>query len=176
MIRHVIRQSIWVPRPREDVFPFFARAENLSQITPPELGFRIDSGVPATMARGAKIDYTISVYGIPMKWRTEITDWNPPFSFEDTQRRGPYAEWVHRHRFVEAFDGTTIEDRVVYSMRFGALGRLVHPFVARQLRRIFNYRAKVLAQLFGDQSSVPASPPLTVSSAAGTYAHAHRRR
>jgi ligand-binding SRPBCC domain-containing protein len=176
VIRHVIRQSLWIPRPREDVFSFFARAENLSRITPPELGFRILSGTPVNMARGAMIDYTISLYGIPMKWRTEITHWNPPYSFEDTQRRGPYGEWVHTHRFIEALDGTTIEDRVVYSMRFGAVGRLVHPVVARQLRRIFDYRTRILAQLFGDEASVAGKPPLTVSSAAGTYAHAHRRR
>lgn len=100
------------------------------------------------MKRGALIDYTIQLYGLPMTWRTEITDWNPPFSFEDTQLRGPYAKWVHTHSFFEESGGTTIIDRVVYALPFGPLGRIVHPLVARQLRRIFSYRESVLTTRF----------------------------
>lgn len=149
---YLIKRRVWVPYPITDVFPFFAAAENLERITPPELGFRIRSPLPIEMRPGALIDYTIKLYGIPMNWRTEITAWNPPHSFEDRQLRGPYAKWVHTHRFVEEAGGTTIEDQVVYALPFGPLGRIAHPIVARQLKRIFSYREEVLARVF------PAAP------------------
>ena len=145
---YVLEQSVWVRHPIPDVFPFFAAAENLERITPPELGFRIRTELPIEMKRGALIDYTIKLHGIPMKWRTEITAWDPPYSFEDTQLRGPYVKWVHTHSFVEERGGTRINDRVVYALPFGPLGRIVHPFVARQLARIFNFRTDALATRF----------------------------
>ena len=148
MKEHTIHQSVWVPKPVTAIFAFFAAAENLERITPPELGFRIRSDLPITMRSGTLIDYTIKLHGIPMKWRTEITDWNPPHSFEDVQLRGPYAKWVHTHTFVEDRGGTTIEDRVVYALPLGPLGAIVHPFVRRQLKRIFDYRERVLLREF----------------------------
>ena len=148
MKEYSISRRVWVPRSLAKVFPFFADAENLERLTPPELAFRIDSSLPVAMKAGALIDYTIGLHRIPMKWRTEITSWDPPHSFEDTQLSGPYRKWVHTHRFTENAGGTIIEDRVAYSLPFGFLGRIVHPLVARQLKRIFDYRETVLSKLF----------------------------
>ena len=148
---YLLTRRTWVRHPLNEVFPFFAAAENLERITPPELGFRIRTSLPIDMKPGALIDYTIKLYGVPMKWRTEITAWNPPHSFEDTQIRGPYEKWVHTHTFVEESGGTTIEDRVAYALPFGPLGRIAHPIVARQVKRIFSYREEVLrARVWGD--------------------------
>lgn len=148
MKEYSISRRVWVPRPLIKVFPFFADAENLQRLTPPELAFRIDSRLPIAMKAGALIEYTIGLHRIPMKWRTEITSWDPPHSFEDTQLSGPYRKWVHTHRFTENAGGTIIEDRVAYALPFGFLGRIVHPLVARQLKRIFDYRETVLIKLF----------------------------
>lgn len=148
MKEYVIEKSTWIARPISTVFPFFSAAENLAKITPPELGFRIRSALPILMRTGTLIDYTIVLFGFPLRWRTEITNWNPPHSFEDTQLRGPYAKWVHSHSFVEERGGTTIHDRVVYALPFGPLGRLAHPIISRQLRRIFDYRESVLVREF----------------------------
>jgi ligand-binding SRPBCC domain-containing protein len=145
---YLLKRSVWVRRPIEEVFPFFAAAENLGRITPPELGFRIDSPTPVAMHRGATIDYTIRLYRMPMKWRTGITKWDPPHYFEDTQLAGPYAKWVHTHRFTEYNGGTTIDDRVEYVLPFGTLGHIAWPLVRRQLDRIFDYRTEVMLERF----------------------------
>ena len=149
MKEYVLEREVRVPGTAKEVFPFFAAAENLERITPPELGLRIRSPLPIAMRPGALIDYTVKLYGIPMKWRTEITKWDPPRSFEDTQISGPYAKWVHTHRFMEDSSGTIIQDRVVYRLPFGFVGRIVHPLIVRQLKRIFDYRESAMNELFG---------------------------
>jgi ligand-binding SRPBCC domain-containing protein len=114
---YLLRADLTVPLPRARVFEFFADAANLGRITPPELGFQILSAQPIAMHAGALIDYRILLHGISMRWRTEISRWEPPFEFEDVQVRGPYAQW------------------------------LAHPLVRRQLERIFRYRTGAVRRL-----------------------------
>jgi ligand-binding SRPBCC domain-containing protein len=155
MADHVLRATIRLPLPRAQVFQFFAEAQNLARITPPELAFRIRTPLPITMRQGTLIDYTIGLRGIPMRWRTRITRWVPGVEFEDEQLRGPYSLWLHRHRFRDDGPGRTIiEDEVRYRLPLGILGELVHPIVRLQLRRIFSYRATAVRALLG----VPGDP------------------
>jgi ligand-binding SRPBCC domain-containing protein len=134
--------------PRGELFPFFADAGNLARLTPPELGFDILTPQPIAMRAGTLIDYRIRLWGIPMSWRTEITTWKPPIEFIDTQLQGPYAEWVHRHRFIAVTeDSTLVEDYVQFQLPMGRLGAIAAPIVRRQLRRIFDYRRGAIARL-----------------------------
>jgi ligand-binding SRPBCC domain-containing protein len=136
-----------VARGRDDVFPFFADAANLQRITPPFLRFRILTPRPIEMRTGATIDYALRVHGLPMRWRSVITEWAPPFRFVDEQARGPYRRWRHEHAFHERDGATVVRDRVEYRTPGGAL---VHRlFVERDVRRIFAYRMAVLDRLFG---------------------------
>jgi len=149
-----LTRSTFLPVDRETVFEFFARAENLERITPRELGFEILTPRPLRLEIGATIDYRIRLYGIPMQWRTLIRAWDPPHGFEDVQAKGPYALWIHEHRFLPEGDGTRVEDEVRYRLPLGRLGRAAHPIVRRQLDRIFDYRARTIrALLVGPSAS-----------------------
>lgn len=141
------RSEIWLPRPRAGVFAFFADAGNLERLTPPWLGFEILTPRPIAMRPGARIDYRLKIHGLPIRWKTEITAWDPPRQFVDEQLSGPYRLWHHTHTFIEEGDGTRVVDRVRYAM-FG--GRFVHKlFVERDVRTIFAFRERVLRDIFG---------------------------
>lgn len=157
MLERTFHQTTVLARPRGEVFAFFSAPANLQAITPPWLSFRILSpGVE--MGRGAQIDYRISLHGLPLRWRSEITAWEPPHRFVDQQLRGPYRRWVHEHRFVEVPGGTEIVDHVRYAVWGGALvDRL---FVARDLERIFAYRQRRIGELLAPAAS--ASRPRLV--------------
>lgn len=145
-----LHREVLIPQPVDTVFPFFAQAENLEQITPPWLHFRLTTPPPIEMRSGARIGYRLRVRGFPLRWLTEIESWNPPFSFIDTQLRGPYSLWRHTHTFIERAGATLMIDHVDYALPLGPLGRLVHAIqVRRDIETIFDYRNQRIRHLFG---------------------------
>ena len=142
------RQQI-VPRPRDEVFAFFADARNLEMLTPDFLNFRILSPLPLEIRSGTLIDYQIRMGGVPMRWRTRIDMFEAPVRFVDVQLSGPYRCWRHVHEFHDAPGGSKVLDRVTYALPFGFLGSLAHRLLVRRtLERIFEYRQQRLAELF----------------------------
>jgi ligand-binding SRPBCC domain-containing protein len=144
---HVHRTETVLPLPLEEVFAFFSEAGNLERITPPELSFRIVSPTPVALRQGARIDYRLSLFGVPFLWRTEITAWNPPHAFEDTQLSGPYAQWIHRHSFRAVEGGTEMRDEVRWRLPVPLLGQVAYPLVRLQVGRIFRYRERKIREL-----------------------------
>ena len=151
---YVMRTECTVARPLDEVFEFFSNAANLQILTPGWLHFNILTPQPIEMHLGKKIDYKLRVHGIPLRWTSEITVWEPNRRFIDELRRGPYTHWHHEHLFEECDEGARVIDVVHYGVPGGAL---IHGlFVRRDIESIFNYRQEVLRERFGN-----ASPPAT---------------
>jgi ligand-binding SRPBCC domain-containing protein len=146
MQEFTLHRELWLPRSLEEVFVFFAEARNLETLTPPWLKFEVLTPDPIKMKAGTLIDYRIQIHGIPIRWRTEITDWNPPHQFVDLQLRGPYTLWHHTHTFAARDGGTQCVDDVRYHPRGGALMNWL--FVRRDVEKIFDYRRERLVEIF----------------------------
>ena len=141
-----LTNELWLPHRPQDVFPFFADAFNLERLTPPSLGFQVLTPPPIEMKVGTLIDYRVRLRGVPMRWQSEITEWEPPHRFVDEQRRGPYRLWIHEHTFTPQDGGTLAKDTVRYAVLGGAIVQRL--FVASELKRIFQYRNAALKDHF----------------------------
>jgi ligand-binding SRPBCC domain-containing protein len=141
-----VETCLFLPRPLDVVFPFFADAGNLEALTPPWLRFEILTSLPIEMHTGTLIEYRLRLHGVALQWQSEITVWEPPFRFVDEQRKGPYRRWIHEHTFKQSSNGIEMNDIVRYSVPGGRLVNLL--FVQRNVRRIFEYRTRKLADLF----------------------------
>ncbi|MBC8094989.1 MAG: SRPBCC family protein [Akkermansiaceae bacterium] len=146
MTIHLFTAELWLPRPPEEVFPFFANAHNLQLITPPWLRFEVLTPAPIQMGVGTRIDYRLKIRGFPARWQSEITVWEPPFRFVDEQRRGPYRQWIHQHTFEAKNDGTLCRDEVKYAVLGGTLVNWL--LVRREVEQIFEFRQANLPQHF----------------------------
>lgn len=135
----------------DTAWSFFSSPNNLSKITPKDMGFVVLSDLPdESVYEGLIIDYTVSpLLGIKMKWQTKITQVDFQKSFTDFQQKGPYKLWNHHHQFIKNDLGVLMIDTVKYELPFGFLGQIVRELVVKnKLNQIFDFRNKVLDQLF----------------------------
>jgi len=139
-----------VARPLPEVFNFFSRAENLEALTPPWLNFKILKAEPQPVQQGTLIHYSLRVHGIPLRWTSEIVEWEPPHRFVDLQLSGPYKLWRHEHRFEACQGGTLISDTINLALPLGFLGRLAYKIkVESDVQEIFAFREQKIRSLFG---------------------------
>ena len=138
--------EVWLPRPREEVFAFFSDAANLDAITPPWVKFRTVTPGPIEMRVGTVIDHRLKIHGVPIRWQSKITAWEPPARFVDEQVRGPYRAWIHEHLFEEREGGTVVRDHVRYAAPFDFFTDRF--FVRPDVERIFRYRTECLKRRF----------------------------
>ena len=137
----------WFALNQEELFVFLADAANLEAITPAFLNFQIVTPLPIVISEGTLIDYKLRVRGIPVRWRSKITAWQPPSRFVDEQVRGPYRLWIHEHILEPLDGGTVMRDRVRYALWFDFV---TAPFVRGDIEAIFKYRRNMLrARLHG---------------------------
>ncbi|AYF45168.1 TIGR01777 family protein [Halobacteriovorax sp. BALOs_7] len=144
-------QVQWVERPVENVFNFFSNEKNLETITPDSIGFKVlDMNTPE-ITKGTIIDYRLSIYGIPLKWKSEILHFVKGKEFVDKQLEGPYNKWVHTHGFIPYKNGTLLTDEVLYKVPLGALGDLfAGAFVRSDVKKIFKFRSQKLDKIFDE--------------------------
>ena len=148
--RQSFKQSI------ETLWNFISNPKNLKEITPDYMGFDIMSeDLPDEMYEGMIISYKVSpVFGIKTTWVTEITHVKHRSYFVDEQRIGPYKLWHHQHFLEPVETGTVMTDIISYQPPFGALGSLANTILIKhKLEEIFDYRHKVLNELFGNSES-----------------------
>jgi len=150
---HRIARDQWLSASLDAVFGFFSNAANLDAITPDWLGFRILTPLPVEMRIGARLEYRLQLAGIPVRWRTRISHWDPPHGFVDVQESGPFALWEHRHRFTPSNGGVLMQDQVRYALPLGPLGEVAHALAVRSaLAAIFDHRYACVLERFAPEA------------------------
>ena len=131
------------------MFDFFSDVKNLEELTPPLLNFRVVGKSTENIQEGTKIDYKLKIRGVPAKWTSLITNWQPMAQFADVQLKGPYAKWHHLHLFRSLAGGVLLEDKVVYRLPFSRFGgNFLHRFIRKDIKTIFSYRRKRIKEWF----------------------------
>jgi len=151
-----LEQTQDLPISLEEAWDFFSTPRNLDEITPSDLGFKIQHLPDEFMYQGQIITYRVMIFpGIWMPWVTEIKAVEAQKQFVDEQRFGPYSLWHHLHRFQKIEGGVRMLDRVHYavglgSIPLGPIGAIVNKLIVRpKLERIFKYRKEIIAKRFG---------------------------
>lgn len=147
---HSISREQFLPVSIEDAWSFFSNPHNLKKITPVYMDFQmLNKETPSKIFSGLKINYKVKpMLGIPLHWETLIEDVNEPYSFTDTQTKGPYSIWRHKHTFTKVEGGTKMEDHVEYKLPLGLFGKAIHELIIKkQLEDIFEFRSKTLLNL-----------------------------
>ncbi len=141
-----------LPISLDQAWEFISNPANLQVITPDRMNFKILSNLDTSMYPGQIIQYTITpLFGIKIKWVTEITHVIDHSYFVDEQRFGPYAFWHHKHFIKEIEGGVLMEDIIDYKPPLGIIGQLINPLLVRpELEKIFAYRKEKLTSLFGE--------------------------
>lgn len=157
----------WVPVAIEEVFLFFANPANLPRIMPPSSGTElrelrlvpppeepVDS-VPALAGVGSEIVTSFRLMPfLPIRgeWIALITEFEWNHHFADTQKKGLFKSFHHRHEFVQeqrnGVNGTLVRDSINYEAGFGIFGVIAEKVAIRRiLHSMFAYRQKMLANL-----------------------------
>jgi ligand-binding SRPBCC domain-containing protein len=135
----------------EKAWEYFSRPENLNEITPDDMQFKILTDVKGKkMHAGMIIHYRIQPAPfMSFGWTTEIAHSVDNQFFVDEQRFGPYAFWHHQHLFEDKGTHVVMTDIVNYALPLGILGRIAHfVWVENKLRGIFDYRTTVVNRVF----------------------------
>lgn len=114
---------------------------------------------------GARTVLRLPMGPVKQRWVAEHTAHEPGRMFRDEQTSGPFAKWVHTHRF-EPRDGGTSElvDQIEYALPLGGLGALFGgSFTNRTLERMFAFRHAVTRSDLSRHAAFASKPRLTVA-------------
>jgi ligand-binding SRPBCC domain-containing protein len=152
MAFYQLEQTQKIPANIDAVWNFISSPMNLKEITPSYLGFEVTSkNNENKMYPGMIITYKVSpLFGIKLKWMTEITHVKDKEYFVDEQRVGPYSLWHHQHKIIAIEGGVLMTDIVTYQPPFGFIGAIANTLIIKnKLKEIFDYRTFAVEKKFG---------------------------
>ena len=145
-----IKESL-IRAPVSRVFAFHESPGALERLIPPwERAEVVRRG--GSLQPGAVVVLRMRVGPLWQEWHAEHTLYEKDVLFQDVQRRGPFARWVHTHRFLpDPSGGTRLIDEVAYALPLGPLGALLGgTFVRRKLKAMFDFRHQATREACGE--------------------------
>jgi len=147
------KKSIEIKCSVERAFDFHKDTNNLKLITPPGISVKILS-IELPLKLGSEIVLNVTQFGlIRNKWHIKLTEFVENKLITDTQIKGPFALWKHKHIFEDKGETTLMTDEIEFKLPFGILGDIAYSvFVARLIRNQFEYRQKVTKKILESRS------------------------
>jgi uncharacterized protein (TIGR01777 family) len=159
----VFVRSTRIEAPAGEVFRWHARPGAFERLTPPWEPVELVEQTGG-IADGARVVLRIGAGPARLRWVAEHRDYVEGEQFRDVQVEGPFARWVHTHRFEQdGPDACTLEDHIEYALPAGALGRLAGGAYARaKLDRVFAYRHRTTAGDLSIHSMYKGRPAMKI--------------
>ena len=85
---------------------------------------------------------------INLKWKLIHQEYSEYKKFTDLMLRGPFKFWRHEH----IFQGNNLETNIIDEIEYKALlsNNLLNSFIKRKLNKSFEYRHKILNEIFSE--------------------------
>ncbi len=154
--------SSTLPHPPDAVFAWHERPGAFERMAPPWLPIHLES--QEGIRDGMKATIRLGWGPLSVNWRAVHRDYQQGISFTDVQEEGPFASWIHRHRFEPVSQGCRMTDEISYELPLGALGEWTGGSCTRSmLERQFAYRHRVLRADLDLHATYRSDQPLTVA-------------
>lgn len=155
--QHLVFESHLAAAPAR-VFAFHERADAFRLLTPWWSGARIIRPA-ASLRPGERALLRLGPGPLSIEWEAVHELYEPPTCFVESQVRGPFKFWQHRHLVLpDRPDGARLRDELDYELPGGILAPLLDRPVRLFLRRLFAYRHAVTAKLaLADRTISPAA-------------------
>lgn len=161
MATHRFELATELPFPADVVWQWHTRPGALERLTPPWEPVRV-------LERRGDLTRGTVVLELPLgpfrqRWVARHLAGEPGKYFVDQQVQGPFARWMHTHRFEPVGpDRCRYVDQVEYDLPYGIAGEMAAGSVERRLKRSFRYRHATLAADLASHQRMQALGPLTV--------------
>jgi uncharacterized protein (TIGR01777 family) len=157
---HFTRRTT-VAAPAEALYRWHARPGALERLSPPWM--RAEVLDHAGLEEGGEAMLRLGLGPASVRWVAEHYEHVPGHGYRDVQIEGPFAHWVHNHRFLPDGPGRAVlENEVEYQLPLAPLSTAAQPLVERTLARVFAYRHRV-TRADVERHAAAGLAPLTVA-------------
>nr|WP_297310199.1 SRPBCC family protein [uncultured Flavobacterium sp.] len=138
----------------QTVWKYFNNPKHIHALTTLKMQLKTRTqNLPNQIHKNLIISYWVSpLFGIPLKWKTKITNVVPNESFIDIQIKGPYKIWHHLHTFKQVKEGVLMKDFITYQLPLGFIGNFIHKIlVKKEIENLFEFRTKQVQKHFENE-------------------------
>lgn len=163
-------KRVELPVSREEAFAWHERPGTFRRLLPP---WENVVGDPEPLREDLTVELKVQIGPKQLDFVVHHDVCRPPELFRDVQQQGPFASWVHEHRFHElpGENGSRCElhDHIEYELPLGAMGKLLgQSFAQGNLRRMFAWRHRITRDDLALHSSFKDLPAMKVAISGST--------
>lgn len=137
----IFEKSLTVDVSSDELYAWHARQGAFERLSPPWDNIEVVRKIGG-IEDGAVLVMKLHQGPVSLTWEALHKDHIEGEQFVDEQVRGPFARWIHTHRFEPLGEGRSqLVDRIDYALPMGALGNLAGGWKARgTLDAMFAFR------------------------------------